>query len=70
MVTVIDGRAVMSDYFECEEGEVLTVTKSSLHVLAPGRRFDLHARQVIGLDGHQSDSAQDLKAKTPEKAHS
>jgi len=70
MVTIVDGREVLSDYFDREDGEVLTVTKSSLHVLAPGRRFDLHARQVIDLDGHKPDSAQELAAKAPEKARS
>lgn len=41
MVTVIDGREVVSDYFEKEPGDVLTITNSSLHVLGPGRFFDL-----------------------------
>ncbi|MEA2528270.1 MAG: cyanophycinase [Thermomicrobiales bacterium] len=47
MVTIIDGRNATSDYFEREMGEVLTVCNSSLHVLGPGRRFDLDARQPI-----------------------
>jgi cyanophycinase len=47
MVTIVDGRDTISDYFEREPGEVLTITKSSLHVLAPGRRFDLNTRQAI-----------------------
>src|SRR3712207_3572256 len=34
MVTIIDGRDTVSDFFEREEGEVLTITDSSLHVLA------------------------------------
>jgi cyanophycinase len=70
MVTVVDGREATSDYFEREDGEVLTVTKSSLHVLAAGRHFDLHARQVAEMDGHQPDSHQELAPKAPEKARS
>jgi cyanophycinase len=50
MVTIVDGRNTISDYFDREEGEVLTITGSSLHVLAGGRRFDLDARQVIDMD--------------------
>jgi len=50
MVTVVDGRNTISDYFHREQGEILTITGSSLHVLADGRRFDLDARQVIDMD--------------------
>lgn len=50
MVTMIDGRNSISDYFEREVGEVLTVGNSHLFVLGPGRWFDLEQRQVI-LDG-------------------
>ena len=47
MVTMIDGRNAVSDYFERETGEVLTVANSHLFVLGPGRQFDLEARQAI-----------------------
>lgn len=47
MLTVVDGRNTSSDYFDREVGEVLTVVRSSLHVLAAGRRFDLAARQPV-----------------------
>jgi cyanophycinase len=50
MVTIVDGRNTISDYFHREQGEILTITGSSLHVLADGRRFDLDARQVIDMD--------------------
>jgi cyanophycinase len=50
MVTIVDGRNTISDYFDREEGEILTITGSSLHVLADGRRFDLDARQVVDMD--------------------
>ena len=51
MVTIVDGRNTESDYFEREEGEVLTITQSSLHTLAAGRQFDLDARRVIEMNG-------------------
>jgi cyanophycinase len=47
MVTIVDGRSTTSDYFDREVGEVLTVVDSSLHVLGPGRRFDLNARRPV-----------------------
>lgn len=47
MVTVIDGRNAISDYFERKVGEVLTVANSHLFVLGPGRRFDMNTRQAI-----------------------
>jgi cyanophycinase len=47
MVTIIDGRDATSDYYEREVGEVLTVVRSSLHVLGPGRRFNLNSRQPV-----------------------
>jgi hypothetical protein len=50
MVTIVDGRNTISDYFDREEGEVLTITGSSLHVLAGGRRFDVDTRRAIGMD--------------------
>lgn len=49
MVTLIDGRNATSDYFEREIGDVLTVVDSSLHVLGPGRRFDLNTRRPFPL---------------------
>jgi cyanophycinase len=50
MVTIIDGRDTLSDYFDRKEGEILTITGSSLHILADGRRFDLDTRRVIGIE--------------------
>jgi cyanophycinase len=49
MVTIVDGRNTVSDYFDRQEGEVLTITGSSLHVLANGRQFDVDTRRVIGM---------------------
>jgi hypothetical protein len=39
----------VSGYFDRQEGEVLTITGSSLHVLADGRQFDVDTRRVIGM---------------------
>ena len=47
MVTLVNGRNAISDYFDRDAGEVLTVANSHLFVLGPGRRFDLVQRQVI-----------------------
>jgi cyanophycinase len=47
MVTIVDGRDATSDYSEREIGDVLTVVRSSLNVLGPGRKFDLNRRQPI-----------------------
>ena len=45
MVTIVNGREVTSDYFEREPGEVLTLINCSLHVLGPGRHFDIIAHK-------------------------
>ena len=50
MVTIVDGRNTISDFFDRQDGEVLTITGSSLHVLAGGRLFDVDARQAVGMD--------------------
>ncbi len=55
MVTIIDGRSSVSDYYEREVGEVLTVVGSHLFVLGPGRRFDLDTRQPIDVAGYVPD---------------
>ena len=47
MVTIVDGRNTISDYFDRQDCEVLTITGSSLHVLASEWQFDLDTRQVI-----------------------
>jgi len=47
MVTIVDGRDATSDYYKREIGDVLTVVRSSLNVLGPGRKFDLNHRQPI-----------------------
>src|SRR3954454_5314203 len=47
MVTMVDGRNTVSDYYERDVGEVLTVVDSHLFVLGPGRRFNLSNRQPV-----------------------
>jgi len=47
-VIVVDGRDVWSNYFDVEDGDVLTITGSSLHVLRAGDRFDLGSRRYAG----------------------
>lgn len=69
MVTIIDGRNTVSDYFEREGGEVLTITNSSLHVLAGDRKFDLNARQLIGSNGHARKNGHELAATPSTKAN-
>jgi len=51
MVTIIDGRTTVSDYFQRQEGEILSVTGSSLTALGPGRQFDLERREAVGIGG-------------------
>jgi cyanophycinase len=47
-VTIVNGRDTVSNYFECEPGDVLTIINSSLHVLGPGQRFDLIRHMPMG----------------------
>ena len=49
MVTIVDGREAVSDYYEREVGEVLTVVNSHLFVFGPGRRFNLDTRRPIDI---------------------
>lgn len=50
MVTLLDGRAATSDFFARQPGEVLTVVRSSLHILSAGHRFDLNTRQPLPFE--------------------
>ncbi len=63
MVTLIDGRTTVSDYFEREDGELLSVTGSSLTVLGPGRCFDLELREAVDLNSHATGSSSDPKSR-------
>jgi cyanophycinase len=53
-VTVLDGRNTYSDYHDRVDGEILTITGASIHVLAPGRIFDLEHRRVLHLVQEQT----------------
>jgi cyanophycinase len=53
-VTVVDGRGVYSDYHDLDEGEILSIIGSQIHVLAPGRFFDLERRTVLHLVQEQT----------------
>jgi cyanophycinase len=48
-ITILDGRSVVSNYYDIDDGEVVTVTGSSLHVLGPGHHFDLKLRRVVDV---------------------
>jgi cyanophycinase len=71
MVTVVDGRETISDYFERQPGEILTVARSSLHVLGPGRRFNLSTRQPLPFTEAEVAAAdQAVAAGSPGRAES
>jgi cyanophycinase len=46
-VIVLDGRDIYSDYGDRSDGDLLTITNARIHVLAPGRMFDLERREVL-----------------------
>lgn len=48
MITLINGRSTVSNYFDGNPGNVLTIINSSLHVFGPGQKFDLIAHVPIG----------------------
>jgi cyanophycinase len=50
MVAILDGREAVSDFNERRPGEILSIFDLSLHVLGPGRRFDVHARRPLPLE--------------------
>jgi cyanophycinase len=54
MVTLTDGRTTVSDYFDRQDGEILSVTGSSLTVLGPGRQFDLVRRVAVDVNPEAS----------------
>jgi cyanophycinase len=58
-VTIVDGRNAISDYFERESGEVLTIHHISMHVLGPGRAFDVVAHKPLDRIGISASDAED-----------
>jgi cyanophycinase len=53
-VTVLDSRNVYSNYHDCADGDILTITGAAIHVMAPGRVFDLNRREVLFLKQEQT----------------
>jgi cyanophycinase len=48
-VTVVDGTHMYSDIFQVKGHGGITVSGALLHVLTPGRRFDLHLRKLLDV---------------------
>jgi cyanophycinase len=48
-ITIVDGSHMYSDIFQVKGYGGITVSGASLHVLTPGRRFDLHARKLLDV---------------------
>ncbi len=46
-VTIVDGSDMFSDIFQVKAYGEITVSNAKLHVLTPGRRFDLRTRSLI-----------------------
>ncbi|HWV34694.1 MAG TPA: cyanophycinase, partial [Thermomicrobiales bacterium] len=46
-VTIVDGTDMFSDIFQVKAYGEITVSNAKLHVLTPGRRFDLRTRSLI-----------------------
>jgi cyanophycinase len=48
-VTIVDGQHMYSDVFQVKGHGGITVSGAMLHVLTPGRRFDLHDRKLLDI---------------------
>lgn len=46
-ITIVDGSEMYSDIFQVKGHGEITVSNAKLHVLTPGRRFDLETRTLI-----------------------
>lgn len=46
-VTIVDGSHMQSDIFEVKRYGDITISDARLHVLGPGRRFDMNARKML-----------------------
>lgn len=46
-VTIVDGSHMQSDIFEVKRYGEITISDARLHVLGPGRRFDMNARTML-----------------------
>lgn len=48
-VTIVDGQHMYSDVFQVKGHGGITVSGAVLHVLTPGRRFDLNSRKLLDI---------------------
>jgi cyanophycinase len=48
-ITIVDGSHMYSDIFQVKGHGGITISGAALHVLTPGRRFDLHARKLLDV---------------------
>lgn len=46
-ITIVDGSEIFSDIFQVKAYGEITVSNARLHVLTPGRRFDMNTRSLI-----------------------
>jgi cyanophycinase len=46
-ITIVDGSEMFSDIFQVKAYGEITVSNAKLHVLTPGRRFDMRTRSLI-----------------------
>lgn len=46
-VTIVDGSHMQSDIFEVKRYGDITISDARLHVLGPGRRFDMNTRKML-----------------------
>ncbi|MCA9832615.1 MAG: cyanophycinase [Thermomicrobiales bacterium] len=46
-VTIVDGSQMKSDIFEVKRYGDITISDARLHVLGPGKRFDMNARKML-----------------------
>ena len=46
-ITIVDGSDIFSDIFQVKAYGEITVSNARLHVLTPGRRFDMNTRRLI-----------------------
>ncbi|HYI25960.1 MAG TPA: cyanophycinase [Thermomicrobiales bacterium] len=46
-VTIVDGSEIFSDIFQVKAYGEITVSNARLHLLTPGRRFDMNTRSLI-----------------------
>jgi cyanophycinase len=48
-ITIVDGQEMFSDIFQVKGHEGITLSGAKLHVLTPGRRFDMTERKLLDV---------------------